>query len=253
MTFPVWSFSFLLTTAALSDESDEKPELSDTSLDASPAPSAGTPYRSPSLDAGSFPDTTSSAALLPSLMSDSIAVEHKTPMPKQEENNDDAYNLQIQAQAQAQHEHDVQQQLLSQGMFEYESVEMQQASQAQADLHHHYASLSALPPPFELHASQLSYTPSPELVADALERASFERRMSTSCSYHAPSVHRPLLTLFSSLADNAVVPMDHTLQHLDMSQDGHNGLLSDVDGRLASFALSSSQHHTPFSVDPSNL
>lgn len=163
---------------------------------------------------------------------------------KQEEMDDDVqlrqHHMQMQAQADAQ----------AQQFAMFQQPEYSAESQAQ--LHHHYASLAAQPS-FPHSAAQLSYTPAPELVADALQRAAYERSVNPSCASPAPSPsRRKPLTSFAPLVVNPMA-MDHSLQHLVPLQ-GDTGTpsglaMSDVHGRLASFALSSQ----PMTLDPSNM
>ncbi|KAM0754122.1 hypothetical protein T439DRAFT_171975 [Meredithblackwellia eburnea MCA 4105] len=209
---------------------ESKPDMSEQqSIENSPLPSNHTPYRSPPLSSAAFPDAPSSSTvtLLPSLMPQASPPEETTPMTKTEELSDSVLLNRAHASAEAQ-----QQQM----MYEMQ----QQHSASQAAIHQHYASLAAAQAQssFPQHsAAQLSYTPAPELVVDALHRAAFERT-GIERSYSAP------------------MPMDPNPQHFVSHSDTGtpSGVsMSDVHGRLASFALSSSTSQTPFTLDPKQL
>ncbi|KAL8293121.1 hypothetical protein RQP46_000815 [Phenoliferia psychrophenolica] len=201
---------------------DEKPDLSEEHSNAtSPSP----------------PSHASSATLLPSLMDESATASMRGAAirAKQEEMAEDdllvrQHHIQMQVQAEAEAQAQAQAQAQQFAMFQ----QPEYSADSQAALHHHYASLSAAQPAFHHSAAQLSYTPAPELVADALQRAAYERSLN-------PSFSSPMA-------------MDHTLQHLG-SQQGDAGTpsglaLSDVHMRLSSFALSS---QPPMTLDPSNM
>ena len=160
---------------------DEKPDLSEEHSSAtSPSPpSHGTPYQSPSL--GSAPlfaeASSSSATLLPSLMDESTTAQMRSAVlkAKQEEMADEDLLLRqqhIQRQQVQQAEVDAQAQAQQFAMFQQHP---EYSADSQAALHHHYAGLSAAQPAFHHSAARLSYTPAPELVADALHRAAYER------------------------------------------------------------------------------
>lgn len=86
------------------------------------------------------------------------------------------HHMQMQVQAEAEAQAQAQAQQFA--MFQ----QPEYSADSQAALHHHYASLSAAQPAFHHSAAQLSYTPAPELVADALQRAAYERSMNPSCA-----------------------------------------------------------------------
>lgn len=67
-------------------------------------------------------------------------------------------------------------------MHLHQAQQIQQQQQEQAQLHQHYANLSSLGSPFASNnqnnipsPSSMSYVPSPDLVASALQRAAFDR------------------------------------------------------------------------------
>lgn len=179
-----------------------------------------------------------------------------------------------------------QQQYVEQALFAASEAQTQHQNgqqatfESQAALHQRYATLPSIHSSFAsgLPSSALSFTPSPELVANALQQAAFERSMNATSTSFDPSSFksRARESGFDALITGGASPlsMDSSLQHSQHSHsDTHtpglipvpthsaNGitshLLGDVDARLANFALSQSQHQqqeqVPYTLDPSTM